>query len=243
MTVTGLPRWAVHVEPGDILRSNATYDTTIQSTYENMGIAVTLLAPDTPEGKPTAPGVNPFQAERDESATCDSGGVSVGKLCESGNLTHGHYKENGNAGGPSGTWDARRGQSTSEVGIANFLYEPGDLSTQSMTGVPTVKLGSSLRFTNLEGAGVYHTVTTCAFPCLGKTGAAFPLADGRTSAGRALDLDSAELGFGAPAIGAASQRLDWSVPVTRAAGFQPGETVTFYCRVHPFMRGAFEVTE
>src|SRR3954451_11485853 len=62
MEVQGLPRWGVHVKPGDILRSNATYDTTIGASYENMGIAVTLLAPDTPDGKPTAPNVDPFDA-------------------------------------------------------------------------------------------------------------------------------------------------------------------------------------
>ena len=62
------------------------------------------------------------------------------------------------------------------------------------------------------------------------------------AAGRQIDLDSAELGIGASAIGAPSGRLDWSVPVTQQNGFKPGETVTYFCRVHPFMRGAFEVT-
>ncbi|HEY3186025.1 MAG TPA: hypothetical protein VGJ70_01030, partial [Solirubrobacteraceae bacterium] len=156
---------------------------------------------------------------------------------------HGHYPENGNYGGPAGKWDARRGQQTSDVAIADFVYSPGDLSQRSMFGVPTVKLGTDLRFTNAEGAGIYHTITTCAFPCLGQTGAAFPIANGKTSTGRDLDLDSAELGVGAPYVGAASEQLNWSVPVTRQNGFRPGETVTYYCRIHPFMRGAFEVTE
>jgi plastocyanin len=112
-----------------------------------------------------------------------------------------------------------------------------------MSGIPTVKLGTDLRFTNTEGAGIYHTITSCRFPCLGQTGAAFPLADGRTSAGRELDIDSSELGFGVPSISAPKQRLDWSMPVTKEAGFEPGETVTYFCRVHPFMRGAFEVSK
>ena len=242
MEVQGLPRWGVRVKPGDKLRSNATYDTTYQASYENMGIAVALLAPDTPDGKPTAPGVNPFQAPRDDSPDCRSGGTAKDTLCEVGLPTHGHYKENANAGAPSGTWTAAQGPETSEVAIANFLYQPGDLSTKTTAGVPRVKLGTDLRFTNAEGPAIYHTITTCAFPCLGPTGAAFPLADGRTSAGRELDLDSAELGIGAPAIGAASNRLDWTVPIRPENGFRAGETVTYYCRVHPFMRGAFEVT-
>jgi hypothetical protein len=244
MEVQGLPNWAVRVKPGDIIRSNATYETRLQASYENMGIAVALLAPDTPDGKPTAPGLNPFQAERDNSKDCASGGVTgkQRRLCTVGLPTHGHYPENGNYGGPSGAWDGRPGAPTSNVAIANFVYAPGDLSTRSMTGVPQVKLGTNLRFTNTEGAGIYHTITSCRFPCLGQTGAAFPLADGRTSQGRELDVDSAELGFGAPGISAPKQRLDWELPVTTEAGYRPGETVTYFCRVHPFMRGAFEVT-
>jgi hypothetical protein len=242
MEVMGLPFWGVHIKPGDKIRSNATYDTKLAASYENMGIAVALFVPNGKDGKPQAPGVNPFQAERDTSKPC-SGGVAEGKLCVHGLPTHGHYKENGNYGGPSGTWDGKPGQQTSEVAIANFLYAPGDLSTRSMTGIPQVKLGTNLRFTNTEGAGIYHTITSCRFPCLGETGAAFPLPDGQTSKGRQVDIDSAELGFGIPAISAPKQRLDWELPVTKEEGYRPGETVTYFCRVHPFMRGAFEVKE
>ena len=247
MEVQGLPRWGVRVKPGDKLRSNATYDTEIAATYENMGISVALLVPDRPDGTPQAPGIDPFAevwtAPDGPWVPGDDCGPAKGNLCETGAVTHGHYKENGNAGGPSGSWTAKRGQQTDQVAVANFVYAPGDLSMLSMTGVPSVKLGSTLRFTNLEGAAIWHTITTCAFPCLGPTGAAFPLADGRTSKGRDLDLDSAEIGVGVPYIGPTSQRLDWTLPVTRKEGFQPGETVTYFCRVHPFMRGAFEVTE
>jgi plastocyanin len=128
------------------------------------------------------------------------------------------------------------------VGIANFLYAPGDLSTLAMSGVPSVKLGTNLRFTNADGLAVYHTATSCAFPCMGQTGAAFPLSDGRSSLGRPLDFDSSQLGIGAPEIGPAKQTLTWELPVTEQAGFKPGEVVTYYCRIHPSMRGAFEVT-
>jgi hypothetical protein len=243
MEVQGLPRWGVHVRPGDKLRSNATYDTEIAASYENMGIAVTLLVPFDDEGKPQAPGVDPFHAPRDDTPECDSGGIKNGHLCMRGVPTHGHYVENGNYGGPSGQWNAAKGPQTNEVGIANFLYTPGDLSTASSQGIPQVKLGSNLRFTNVEGATIYHTITTCAFPCTGQTGAAFPLPDGQTSAGRKLDLDSSELGIGPNYIGPTKNELDWTVPVTKEQGFQPNETVTYFCRVHPFMRGAFEVVE
>jgi plastocyanin len=245
MRVSGSPYWGVHVKPGDVLRSNATYDTTHQSTYENMGIAVTLLVPNTPEGKPQAPGVNPFKAPRDRSKRCKSGGLEAKRptLCDQGlAVTHGHLPENDNYGGPEGEWKAQTGSPTNEVGIANFLYAPGDLTTIEMTGVPTVKLGETLSFTNFEGTTIYHTVTSCAFPCLGQTGTAFPLSDGETSMGRKVDFDSSELGIGAPGIGPAKQTLRWGLPVTEEEGYKPGEVVTYFCRIHPGMRGAFEVT-
>jgi plastocyanin len=243
MRVTGLPLWGVRVKPGDILRSNATYETRTQSTYENMGIAVALLAPHE-GGKPTAPGINPFTARRDVWPRCRSGGLQGKRrtLCDKGEPTHGHLRENGNHSGPSGSWNAPRpGLPTGEVGIADFLYTPGDFSTMSMTGLPAVKLGTNVRFTNADAHSIYHTVTSCAFPCQGTTSASFPLADGKTSAGRQVDFDSAELGFGAPAIGPAKQEATWELPVTEQEGYAPGEVVTYFCRIHPSMRGAFEV--
>jgi hypothetical protein len=246
MKVIGLPHWGVHIKPGDILRSNATYDNQIQSTYENMGISVTLLVPNDENGNPQAPGINPLQAKPDKRDECPSGGLTANppRLCDKGIPTHGHYKENANAGRAAGEWgNHRRGTPTNNVAVVDFLYEPGDLSTLSMTGVPTVKLGSRLRFTNLEGGWIYHTATSCAFPCLGPTGAAFPLADGQTSSGGQIDFDSSEMGVGVPSIGPTKQRLDYELDVTPEKGFKPGDIATYFCRIHPGMRGAFEVTE
>jgi hypothetical protein len=246
MRVTGLPYWGVDVKPGDKLRSNVTYDTTRQSTYENMGISVTLLVPNGENGKPQAPGVNPFRAPHDRSKACKSGGLEAKRptLCDQGlRPTHGPLPENNNYGDAQGSWEAKTGSPTSNVAIANFLYEPGDFSTIEMTGVPTVKLGDTLDFYNFDGTAIYHTVTSCGFPCLGPTGTSYPLSDGETSIGRPVDFDSSELGIGAPAIGPAKQRLDWGLPVTKDEGFKPGEVVTYFCRIHPSMRGAFEVTK
>ena len=58
-TVIGNPFWGVRVKPGDVLRSNATYDTKLQSTYENMGIVVGLIVPDKPDGTPGRTGSRP----------------------------------------------------------------------------------------------------------------------------------------------------------------------------------------
>ena len=89
----------------------------------------------------------------------------------------------------------------------------------------------SLTFKNVDAArNVYHTITACRAPCNRNTGIAYPLADGP------VDFDSAELGFGPAFATAAAQRDTWKTPST----LRPG-TYTYFCRVHPFMRGAFRV--
>jgi hypothetical protein len=244
MTVTGLPRWGIHLKPGDAVRINASYDNSIQSTYEDMGIAVAMIAPDLPNGTKTAPGVDPFVAPLDTSATCTSGGVSAGTVCDKGKVTHGHLLEAQTYGGASGTYPGKAGQSVSQVHVGAFTYQPGDLSTTNTgatAGVPVVPLGQTLTFVNEDAAAdVYHTITTCAYPCSGATGLSFPLANGATNRNRSVEFDSAELGYGPP-IGPAKNSATWDLPVTPANGFKPGEVVTYYCRIHPFMRGAFEV--
>ena len=161
MRVSGLPNYGVHVEPGDMLRSNAAYDTTLQSTYENMGIVVSLLVPEDENGNKQAPGVNPFTAPVDNSERCDSGGLTS---VDADAVPERHARDaralqgervprrrRGRAGRPrhSGPLAGE----TSEIGIADFLYMPGDLSTANTLGVPKVPLGTDLRFTNADGAG------------------------------------------------------------------------------------------
>ena len=149
MRVSGLPNWGVHVEPGDVLRSNAAYDTKLQSTYENMGIVVSLLVPEDENGNKQAPGVDPFTAPVDNSDRCDSGGLTAATptLCPNGLLeTHGHYKENALPRRPAGRvdrrrrtrrWRGRRARSASPTSSTC----PGDLSTANTLGVPKVPLG------------------------------------------------------------------------------------------------------
>jgi plastocyanin len=241
MTVTGLPRWGVHVEPGDKIRINATYDTAVQSTYENMGIVVAYIAPDdAATGAPTAPGLNPFTAAFDPVSTDISKCLAINVLCDKGTVTHGHMEEASHHGGANiSALSAMPGQAADTVHIGGFLYTPGDLTTISFTGIPTVKLGQKLTFLNEDSAiDVYHTATSCQYPCTGTTGIAYPLANAD-----GVDYDSAELGVGPPLFGPASQRVSWDLNVAADQGFQAGQTYTYFCRIHPFMRGAFEVTQ
>ena len=76
------------------------------------------------------------------------------------------------------------------------------------------------------GKAIFHTVTSCQNPCGLDTGISYPLAQGGAA------FDSGQMGLATPATGS----LDWSTP----KGLKPG-VYTYYCRIHPFMRGVFRV--
>jgi plastocyanin len=153
------------------------------------------------------------------------------KVDGKGVLTHGHLPENSNHGGKRTTLaDPRKvadGTPTSIVNIADFLYGDSDLTARKP--VPTVQQGQSITFDNYdaEGEKVWHSITSCKAPCTATTGIAYPLADGPVA------FDSGQLGeYGPPTAG----RVTWQTPADLAPG-----TYTYFCRIHPFMRGAFRV--
>ena len=214
MTATP-PRWRVAVREGDVLSISGTYDSRLASWYEVMAIMPLALT--------TAPagGANPFRTN-----------VAV-----KGVLTHGHLPENNHHGGRKG--GALRnplklpdGPRETKVDITRFLYEQGDLSAPGRAGLPPVVApGQSLTFVNDDASSdIFHTITACRTPCTASTGIAYPLANGGAT------FDSAELGFGIPGFTAAANRDTWSTPTNLAPG-----TYAFFCRIHPFMRGAFRV--
>ena len=214
MTATP-PDWKVHVRAGDTLSLQATYDTSQWSWYESMGIMITWFAPGS-GGK----------------GTFAKTGVDV-----PGQVTHGHLAENDNHGGGvdpdlPNVAGLPNGSPVSTVDIADFEYGQTDLDL--LAQVPTVPAGGHVTFTNLDtpvnGQGTAHTITTCKLPCNKATGIAFPLPDGAPP----VNFDSGQLGnYGAPTKGTRT----WSTPSNLPAG-----DYTFYCRVHPFMRGVFRVT-
>jgi plastocyanin len=153
------------------------------------------------------------------------------KVDQPGVLTHGHLPENNNHGGKKTTLADPRtvanGAANSQVDIAGFLYGNGDLTARKP--VPTVAQGQSITFDNLDAAtdSVWHSITACKAPCTATTGVAYPIANGDVT------FDSGQLGnAGPPTAG----RDTWTTP----ADLPPG-TYTYFCRVHPFMRGAFRV--
>jgi plastocyanin len=231
VSLTGTkPDWRVALHPGDQINTTVTYDTRKASWYESMGIMVVFYADGIVNGAK-----DPF------TQPIDTRGL----------VTHGHLKENDNHGGApdSGLPDARDmidGSMPTNIDIKGYIYGQGDLSLTGVNGrPPTVQAGHSLTFTNLDAtklmtaqASAYHTITACKQPCDRTTGIAYPIANGNAQ------FDSGELGYGPnlPIQGyngkftPAANRNTWKTPKSLAAG-----TYTYFCRIHPFMRGAFRV--
>jgi plastocyanin len=215
VAMTATPsNWRVAVKRGDQITVSATYDSARASWYESMGITPIAFAPG------FRGGVDPFSS----------------KLNRRGRLTHGHLPENDNHGGGSGGLpDARAlpaGPAASgPVAISNFLYGQGDLQAEATVQPPLVSAGQPLAFVNRDAARtIFHTITSCRAPCNRETGIAYPLADGP------VEFDSGELGFGPLGLTPAANRDTWSTPANLPQG-----TYNYFCRIHPFMRGAFRV--
>ena len=218
--------WRPYVKAGDVLSVSATYETRRASWYESMGIMVVWEAYAKTKGA-----VDPFSH----------------KIDETGHLTHGHLAENRHHGGTTSLgWSLKTMHNcpASAVTIQHYQYDPGGFFTAgSADCVPTVTQGQTVTFTNQDaphsdvgflnplspyGKAVFHTVTSCQNPCGLDTGISYPLAQGGAT------FDSGQLGLGnhPPQSGYVS----WSTP----KGLKPG-LYTYYCRIHPFMRGVFRV--
>ena len=120
------------------------------------------------------------------------------------------------------------GPLASRVTIANFQYYPGGRGAPGdMALPPTVKQGSSLTFFNADQqANIRHSVTTCKYPCNGRYVSNYPWADGR--------WDSGTLGYDAIDGGTPD-------PVSSTPEDLPVGKYSYFCRIHPFMRGEFRV--
>ncbi len=204
-------QWRVKLKQGDVVKISATYDTSRASWYEVMGIMVIAVYDGTNAG-----GSDPF--------------AKAPPL--TGELTHGELLENRDtAGGAIGMPDPRSMSATKFAGgaisISDFFYGAGDLNKR--TKIPTIKSGQPLSFDNADWGtqGVEHTITACAAPCNRRGGISFPLANAK------VEFDSGNLGYG---YGLGAGRTTWATPANLPDGTYP-----YFCRIHPFMRGAFKV--
>lgn len=116
---------------------------------------------------------------------------------------------------------------TERVVIGAFSFVPGDLGHRNAPA--QVTRGTKLEFVNADMAQyVRHTVTSCPRPCNGDYVANYPLPDGV--------FDSGYLGWEPTTDG--KQVPAWTLDTTALASGR----YTYFCRVHPWMRGSFEIT-
>lgn len=195
--------------------------------------------------------------------TCQPG---PNTLCTRGQVTHGHVESSGNHDGCRGdecsdallqaARAAGPGKFINEIHMAGFVYSDGDFGSIGLTGIPRVKLGDTITFYNEDMAmAVPHTATACRYPCTGPVSTNYPIPDAAipviatpntgddpsftvaapsgSKALDAMDFDTTEIGFH---LGAA-QRATYELKATRTGVY------TYFCRIHPFMRGVFEVVE
>ena len=201
---------------------HATYDTRRADWYEVMGIMPVAVYNGNPPGDP---------AVKDAQAP---------DIPQAGVLTHAHLAENDNHGGeldrgsPEPVYLPSAPAPNNTIGIQSFTYQadsvPPECAHDGARPVPHLPQPrrdsrASMRF---------HTITACKSPCTAKTGVAYPIANGPVT------FDSGELGFngnnGGLPFAPAADRDTWKTPQDLPSG-----TYTYFCRIHPFMRGAFRV--
>jgi plastocyanin len=236
MTATR-PDWRIKLQAGDVVSINVTYDVSKASWYESMGILpLAISTADDPTAK------DPFTDAAAVRAMYDEGGI----------LTHGRLPENIDrpAGEKLGLDDPRElsiqpgSVASSGIEIASFLSSPGGYTARSgfpsaPMRPPAIESGDTVTFTNLDAlptmpqtGQAWHTVTSCKPPCNRGPGIGYPLAGG------AIKFDSGQLGFG---NGISSEVTTGSNVYTTPPLTKPGKTYTYFCRIHPFMRGSIRV--
>jgi len=168
-----------------------------------------------------------------------------------GILTHGRLRENidKKARKNLGLPDPRKLPSQGPVppggiDIDSFVYSPGGFSTirgfpQELMEPVTVAPGDTVTFTNNDALPgetnqeqVWHSITACEAPCNKGSGIGNPLANGP------IRFDSGQLGFGQ---GSSSEVTTGSNQFTTPPLTDAGATYTYFCRIHPFMRGSIRV--
>ena len=253
------PDWKVNFKKGDTISVSATYDTTRASWYEVMGIMPVAVTDQQVPG-----GVDPFtdNAPIDQTDALTHGrlpeNVDVGVrrripgLRNSIRLRSGPYMDR--------VTITNFGFSQGDLSASGKAARP-----------PLVQQGRSLTFVNRDAPLTirYHTITACQTPCNLTPGIGYPLADGAgafdsgelgfgptistalypTGGGSGTVPLSPVIDTPAPKAdcagvsgyaGSISNGCAGTVVYRTPANLAPG-TYTYFCRIHPFMRGVFRV--
>jgi len=212
--------WQPQLRKGDRLQVNTTYETKRGSWYESMGINFVFMADCASEDRTC--GQNPYRIRQDTRKV----------------LNHGPYPENRFHGGEAvpDALDPRKLTASEADGpllIGDWTYQSSDFR---LGQVAAVRQGEQLTFDMAQGdvnEEIWHSLTSCKAPCNRKTGISYPIPDGE------FRFDSGQLGTGnrglTPSAGTTGE-LSWKTPADMPTG-----TYTFFCRIHPDMRGAVKV--
>ena len=229
------PDWRISLQAGDKVSINVTYDVRKASWYESMGIMpVSFTTVNDPAAK------DPFADEAAVRAMYDEGGI----------LTHGRLPENVDKKAnknlklpdPRDVRSKGKRLPASGISIEGFGYFPGGFSAgrgEKVRRPPVVPPGTQVTFTNTDALfgmsqneQTWHTITSCQAPCNRGPGIGYPLASGP------IKFDSGQLGYGTGTSRGVTTGSDLytTPPLTK-----PGKTYTYFCRIHPFMRGSIRV--
>ena len=234
--------WRISLKPGDTVSINTTYDVRRASWYESMGILpLAWTRADDPAAK------DPFDEAADVKAMYDRGGI----------LTHGRLKENidRKARKDLKLPDPRdlRGAGpvpAGGIGIRSFYFLDGGFSVTrgfpaSEMRPPVIHSGETVTFTNQDALATmpqteqaWHSITSCRAPCNRGSGIGYPLANGP------IKFDSGQLGYSTgTSREVTTQSNTFTTPPLTATNKDPkaGKTYTYFCRIHPFMRGSIRV--
>jgi hypothetical protein len=257
--------WKILVQPGDKLILNGVYDTEVGSAYDQMAIVMSWLYPgyeadaidpfdpnvifdagwaEGPNLTSRPPGLPPAIDHGCTPGTIPAGEPNAGKtvLCLRGNVTHGSMPSRQDHGDCSANntcpalapiVPAGLPLLNTTITMQGFTYGQLDQGYAQAVGITKIPHGTKLTFYNPDTAGmIWHTITSCPAPCTGVTSASYPYpASGNTP----VDFDSTILCVGLGCSTAGTTKWDFTVPEN------PG-IYTFFCRIHPSMRGIFQVT-
>lgn len=229
--------WRISLKQGDTVFVTSVYDVQRASWYESMGILpLSYTTADDPKAK------DPFDDASAVRAMYRDGGI----------LTHGRLPENidRKARKKLGLPDPRDLPSAgpvpaSGIEIDGFAYDLGgyfalrDIAKSRMRP-PTIDPGESVLFTNLDAQPAmpqaeqaWHSITSCRAPCNKGSGVGYPLANGP------VKFDSGQMGFG---TGFSSEVTTGDDEYETPPLAKPG-TYTYFCRIHPYMRGSVRVRD
>ena len=232
--------WRISLEPGDTVSINTTYKVKRASWYESMGI---LPLAWTKADDPAAQ--RPVQRRRRSR-----GDVRQGRHPHPRTAAREHRSQGPQRPEPPRPARPARRRAGPEggVGIRSFYFLDGGFSVvrgfpASEMRPPVIRDGETVTFTNFDAQPgqpqteqAWHSITSCRAPCNRGSGIGYPLANGP------IKFDSGQLGYGTgTSAGVTTQSDTFTTPPLKAGKKNEAKTYTYFCRIHPFMRGSVRV--